>query len=173
LNTFNSTFDHGGPMNPPTLPTSDYLPFVYGVYAVASVALTVWLARTLGTNGRVFLEKVFADDPQFGDAVNRLLVVGFYLVNFGYACLHLVGGHADSPRRAIEVLATKLGSLLLVLAAMHFANLFVFNRIRKSATRTLELPPVAPQLRFADASSSRLAELARAAQPTPAATHAE
>lgn len=138
-------------MDTPISSTADYLPLVYGVYAAASLGLTVWLARTLGTNGRVFLEKVFADDPQFGDAVNRLLVVGFYLVNFGYACLHLVGGHADSPRRAIEVLATKLGSLLLVLAAMHFANLFVFNRIRKSATRTLELPPLAPQLHFTDA----------------------
>lgn len=136
----------------PVAPTpTDFLPTVYGVYALASAGLTVWLARTLGQNGRVFLEKVFADDPAFGDAVNRLLVVGFYLVNFGYACLHLVGGQADTPRAAIETLATKLGSLLLVLAAMHFANLYVFNRIRKNAARTIELPPVAPQARLADA----------------------
>ncbi len=144
-------------MDTPTPVSFDYLPVVYGAYAGVSVVLTIWLARTLGTNGRVFLEKVFADDPKFGDAVNRLLVVGFYLVNFGYACLHLVGGHADSPRAAIEVLATKLGSLLLVLAAMHFANLFVFNRIRKSAVRTTELPalpPLAPQVRFADATGA-------------------
>jgi hypothetical protein len=132
-------------------PPVDHLPIVYAAYALVSVALTVWLARTLGQNGRVFLHKVFADDPAFGDAVNRLLVVGFYLVNFGYACLHLVGGHASTGREAIEVLATKLGSLLLVLAAMHFGNLFVFNRIRKSAGRTIELPPVAPQLRLAQA----------------------
>ena len=136
----------------------DHLPLVYAAYAVVSVALTIWLARTLGQNGRVFLHKVFADDPEFGDAVNRLLVVGFYLVNFGYACLHLVGGQASTGRQAIEVLATKLGSLLLVLAAMHFGNLFVFNRIRKSAGRTIELPPVAPQLRLAHAARANGAE---------------
>ncbi len=126
----------------------DYLPIVYGVYALVSTALTIWLARTLGQNGRVFLQNVFKDDAELGDAVNRLLVVGFYLVNFGYACLHLVGGYANTPRQAIEVLAQKLGSLLLVLAAMHFANLFVFNRIRKNAARTRDLPPVQPQARL-------------------------
>ena len=112
--------------------TVDYLPLVYAAYAAASVALTIFLA------------KVFAHDPAFGDAVNRLLVVGFYLVNFGYACLHLVGGEAASVRAAIETLAVKLGWLLLALAAMHFANLLVFNRIRRGA-RPAEIPaPIAP-----------------------------
>lgn len=138
-------------MDQPVVASADYLPLVYGVYALASVALTVWLARTLAENGRVFLEAVFPDDVSFGDAVNRLLVVGFYLVNFGFACLHLVGGDASSPRAAIEVLATKLGSLLLVLAAMHFGNLLVFNRIRRSASRGVGMPPVAPQLRLHEA----------------------
>lgn len=122
----------------PTVP-ADYLPLVYAAYAAISVALTIFLARTLSVNGRIFLEKVFANDPSFGDAVNRLLVVGFYLVNFGYACLHLVGGQADSVRGAIETLAVKLGWLLLALAVMHFANLWIFNRIRRGA-RPTEIP---------------------------------
>lgn len=123
-------------------PTTDYLPLVYVLYALSSVVLTVFLARTLSVNGRVFLEKVFEGDPRFGDAVNRLLVVGFYLVNFGYACLHLVGGHASTPRLAIETLAEKLGWLLLALAAMHFLNLFVFNRIRRSAMAAVMPAPI-------------------------------
>lgn len=114
-------------------PGPDYLPLVYAAYAAVSVVLTIFLARTLSVNGRIFLAKVFADDPSFGDAVNRLLVVGFYLVNFGYACLHLVGGQADTVRGAIETLAEKLGWLLLALAVMHFANLWIFNRIRRGA----------------------------------------
>lgn len=129
-------------MHPST--PQDYLPFVYAAYALVSVGLTIFLARTLSVNGRIFLAKVFANDPSFGDAVNRLLVVGFYLVNFGYACLHLVGGEAPTMRGAIETLASKLGSLLLALAVMHFANLFIFNRIRRGA-RPAEIPaPLTP-----------------------------
>jgi len=111
---------------------ADFLTYVYVVYAVFSTALTIWLARTLGSNGRVFLHDVFPGSPALGDAVNHLLVVGFYLVNFGFALLHLVGGRASTVREAIETLAVKMGSLLLALAFMHFANLYVFNRIRRS-----------------------------------------
>ena len=140
----------------------DYLTPVYAAYAVASIALTVWLARVLGRNGRVFLDRVFPDDPTFAGSVNQLLVVGFYLVNFGFSCMHLVGGHATSVRGAVEVLAEKLGELLLVLAAMHFANLWVFNRIRKSAKPVRVEPPVSAQARVAAASSDDAGALAPA-----------
>lgn len=113
---------------------AQFLTYVYAIYAVFSVGLTIWLARTLSTNGRIFLHDVFPDSPALGDAVNHLLVVGFYLVNFGFACLHLVGGRAATVLDAIETLAAKFGSLLLALAFMHFANLYVFNRIRKGRT---------------------------------------
>ena len=75
---------------------NDFLPIVYAAYASVSVALTVFLARTLGRNGRVFLLDVFPENVGMADAVNQLLVVGFYLVNFGYACLLLRGGAASN-----------------------------------------------------------------------------
>lgn len=118
---------------------------VYAVYALFSIALTVFLARTLAKNGQVLLEDVFVDSPALGVAVNKLLVVGFYLVNFGYACLLLRGGYATDLTTSIETLAGKMGALLLSLAAMHFFNLFLFHRIR-SRLRALHTPaPVAPQ----------------------------
>lgn len=133
---------------------SDWIAVVYAVYALVSVALTIWLARTLGENGRTFLARVFTSDPELGDAVNRLLVVGFYLVNFGWACLHLSArgqGDASTVQGAIELLADKLGWLLVALAGMHFANLFVFHRIRRAANGVSMAPPVLPQARLADA----------------------
>lgn len=108
-----------------------YLIGVYIIYASISVALTVWLARTLFKNGQVFLDDVFAGKPGMAEAVNRLLVIGFYLVNLGYAALLLRADPASSVVGAIETLAFKLGLLLLSLAVMHFANLLVFHRIRR------------------------------------------
>lgn len=134
----------------------NWIPAAYLVYALASTVLTIWLARTLGKNGRVFLADVFSGDPALGDAVNRLLVVGFYLVNFGWACLHLSArGHYQLDlRAAIELLADKMGELLLVLALMHFLNLFVFNRIRRSAQGAAIVPPVLPQAQLGAAAAS-------------------
>lgn len=49
----------------------------YSSYLVISVALTVWVARTLYRSGRVFLLDAFRGNEELADSVNRLLVVGF------------------------------------------------------------------------------------------------
>lgn len=125
---------------------SAYLVPVYATYAVVAVGLTIWIARTLFKNGAVFLEEVFPDSPKMAEAVNRLLVVGFYLVNLGYASLILKAESSVSLTQAIEILAQKLGLLLLSLGAMHFANLYVFHRIRRRAKIAQLPPPVAPNM---------------------------
>jgi len=126
----------------------NYLIQVYASYAVASIGLTVWTSRALFKNGAVFLEEVFADTPKMAEAVNRLLVVGFYLVNLGYASLLLKASGSSTPVQAVEVLSSKLGLLLLSLGAMHFANLYVFHRIRRRSRIASLPPPVAPQMRL-------------------------
>jgi hypothetical protein len=104
---------------------------VYGCYAVVAIALTIYLARTLGKHGAVFLETVF-EDPRLATAINKLLVIGFYLVNLGWAMLMLKADTAETPVGAIETLAWKLGLLLVLLAVAHFTNLYVFHRIRNA-----------------------------------------
>jgi hypothetical protein len=110
---------------------------VYVAYSVIAVALTVWLARTLFKNGAVYLRDVFPDNSDLAEAVNRLLVVGFYLFNLGYAALLLRSREAATMVVAIETLAFKLGLLLLSLAAMHFVNMFLFHRIRRRSKEAL------------------------------------
>ena len=122
---------------------TNYLVPVYLVYAAVSALLTVWLARTLFKNGAIFLSDVFADTPKLAEAVNRLLVVGFYLWNLGYACLLLKAEPATSAVGAIETLAYKLGWLLLSLGTMHFFNMYLFHRIRRRAKLAMLPPPVA------------------------------
>jgi hypothetical protein len=125
---------------------------VYVVYAGASVAATISLARTLFRNGEVFLEDVFADHPRMAAAVNHLLVVGFYLLNLGYALVMLKANTGvETVTEAMETLSGKLGSLLLVLGALHMGNLYIFTRIRRRAQLRLAPPPVAPQMIHRDA----------------------
>lgn len=106
--------------------------YTYAVYVVVSVALTVWVARTLHRNGRVFLVDAFSGNETLADSINHLLLVGFYLINVGYVALALKYG--DKPhdvQGAIEFGSTKIGLVLLVLGVMHFFNLFVFAEVRR------------------------------------------
>src|SRR5437762_5076480 len=101
--------------------------WTYLAYLGISVALTIWVARTLHKNGRIFLVDAFRGNEALADSVNHLLVVGFYLVNIGFVSLALKFGirPTEAPQ-AIEMLSAKLGWVLLILGAMHFFNLGVF-----------------------------------------------
>ncbi|MGW5045099.1 hypothetical protein [Streptomyces griseoluteus] len=119
----------------------------YVIYLAVSIALTVWVARTLSRNGRVFLADVLHGNEKLADAVNHLLVVGFYLVNLGFVTLYLSDDGSIADTRGIfETLSAKLGVVLLVLGAMHLGNVFVLNKIRRRGLMERETqPPVAPQ----------------------------
>jgi hypothetical protein len=103
----------------------------YALYLISSVLLTVWVGNSLFRNGRPFLVSVFQEQG-LADSVNRLLVVGFYLVNFGAAALLInAGGAPASFGDMIQETVTRIGVVLLVLGAMHFFNMLVFHMIRR------------------------------------------
>jgi hypothetical protein len=111
----------------------------YFIYIVASVALTVWVGDTLHRNGRPFLVSVFKEDG-LADSVNRLLVIGFYLVNFGAAAILInTGGIPASLGDMVKQTVTRIGVVLLVLGFMHFNNLLILRSIRR---RDKPLPPI-------------------------------
>jgi hypothetical protein len=114
-------------------------------YLVLSVGLTVWVARTLFKSGRVFLVDSFLGNETLADSVNRLLVVGFYLINIGYVSVALkYGDKPGSLDGLIEHISTKVGVVMLVLGVMHFFNLYVFSKMRKRAILRNAVPPVQP-----------------------------
>ncbi|MFF4837629.1 hypothetical protein [Streptomyces sp. NPDC001315] len=119
----------------------------YVIYLLVSIALTIWVARTLSRNGRVFLADVLHGNEKLADAVNHLLVVGFYLVNLGFVALYLSDDDTIGDTRGVfEALSTKLGVVLLVLGVMHLGNVYVLSRIRRRGMLEREqVPPVAPQ----------------------------
>jgi hypothetical protein len=114
----------------------------YLVYLVASVLLTVWVGRSLFRNGRPFLVSVFQEQG-LADSVNRLLVVGFYLVNFGAAALLInAGGAPSSFADMVQETVTRVGVVLLVLGTMHFFNMFVLHLMRRPLRqRPMPSPP--------------------------------
>ena len=126
-----------------------YLISVYVLYGVVSIGLTMWLARTLYQNGAVFLEDVFDNNLRMAVAVNKLLVTGFYMLNLGYAFLLLQANAATDALSAGEILVRKLGLLLLSLGVIHFANMYLFYRLRRRARLADLPPPVVPQATLA------------------------
>lgn len=115
----------------------------YVLYLAISLGVTVWVARTLSKNGRVFLVDAFHGNAELADSVNHLLVAGFYLINVGYVTLALrTTAVLATPREAIELVSDKIGIVLVVLGIMHFFNLYIFSRLRKRGQERPMPPPL-------------------------------
>jgi len=127
-----------------------YVVHTYVIYLVLSIAVTIWVARTLHKNGRAFLVDAFHGQEGLADSVNHLLVVGFYLVNLGWIVMTLRTRESPSEvRSAIELLSDKVGTVLFGLGIMHFFNLALFSGFRRRALERLaSAPPPIPPTSF-------------------------
>ncbi len=107
---------------------------LYVAYLLITITVTIWVARTLFRNGKLFLVDIFHGNKDLAEAVNNLLLVGFYLINIGYAVYTLqVVADVNNARAVIEILSLKIGAIILILGCMHFLNMFIFFRLRKRA----------------------------------------
>jgi hypothetical protein len=105
----------------------------YAVYLVISIAMTIWVARVLSETGGVFLIKCFGQDKELAQSTNRLLVIGFYLVNVGLICFRLDGWKV-SDAGVIPDVGSRIGLSVLALGAMHFFNMFMIAKFGKTVS---------------------------------------
>ncbi len=114
----------------------NYIIITYCFYLFITISLTIWVAETLFKNGKVFLIDIFHGNKELAGSVNNLLLVGFYLINIGYAVYTLqVTSNIANVQQVIERLSLKIGLIILILGAMHFFNLYIFFALRKKATQ--------------------------------------
>ena len=101
----------------------------YALYLLISIAITIWVARTLSKNGEVFLIQCFGHNAVLARSTNHLLVVGFYLVNIGFITLTLsLGTEPTTITETIRFLNSKVGLAVLVVGGMHFFNMTAIAR---------------------------------------------
>lgn len=117
----------------------------YSLYLLISISMTIWVAYTLSTNGKIYLIRCFGHDAELATSINHLLVVGFYLVNFGFIALALsLAGTAETVIELMRFLGWYVGIATLLLGAMHFFNMGLVTRHgRKVADWVHEQNPAA------------------------------
>ena len=128
-------------MLPLNNPITDHIS--YAIYLAVSIGMTIWVARVLSSSGEVFLARCFGQDTELATSTNRLLVIGFYLVNIGFICLRLNTWPAEQVN-LIPAIGSRIGVSILVLGLMHFVNMLLIARFGKNVSRSVrehELQP--------------------------------
>ena len=110
--------------------TLGIVPTTHLCYLVLGVGLTVWVAHTLRIHGRVFLARGCKGNAELAGSLSHLVVMGFYLLHLGVLLLALpAGGEVTDLVGVIELLSTKIGFVLIVLAVSHFTHIAIYSRI--------------------------------------------
>ncbi len=114
----------------------------YLAYIGVSLGITFWVGRTLNRNGRIFLLENYKDKPQLADAINQMLLVGFYLINIGYIAytMRIEGTGPTNWAQGLEFLSTKIGAMAIVLGVMHFGLMFALQKYAQMAKTQAKNP---------------------------------
>lgn len=104
----------------------------YLIYIVITYVITVHVGLQFYRNGRHYILAMFEGNEKYTDRVNHILLVGYYLVNLGYAALMISSwGYVASVEELVTSLAHNVGRIMLMLAVLHYINMAVIILITK------------------------------------------
>lgn len=103
----------------------------YGIYGILTYYITVHVGWLCYKHGIHYLKEEIQDD-KVATTINQILLVGYYLLNLGYALLRI--SHwpiMTTSLDVIETVAYRVGGIVLILGLMHAFNLLLIYLLRK------------------------------------------
>jgi hypothetical protein len=124
--------------------TTNYNIIAYSVYIPTTIALSIWIAKSLHNNTKAFLVEKFKDNTDLASSTNNLIQTRFYLIALGFSFMKMhievyaryihgqaVMAQVTNTQETIEHLAVKLGAFTLMLGVLLFFNFFIMLMIQK------------------------------------------
>ena len=96
----------------------------YTIYLPIIVFITVRIGWLCYKNGELFLYTLF-EDKSLVKSINNLLLIGYYLTNIGYAIITI--SYWEPIHNVVEIISSltfTLGKIILILATLHYNNIF-------------------------------------------------
>lgn len=104
----------------------------YLIYLPITFYITVIVGWVLYKKGIVFLNDAFNSNVELAGILNRFLLLGYYLLNLGYAAVSIhIFSEINSITQLIEELSKRIGMLIIGLALMHYFNMYTFSHFNK------------------------------------------
>lgn len=108
----------------------------YLIYGIITFYITVKVGWICYKNGIHFIQLELQDE-QIAHSVNKLLLVGYYLLNLGYALSMIytwktIHNHLE----LLSTLSYRTAYIILGLGLMHYFNIAVITLLRKKSSNT-------------------------------------
>ena len=113
----------------------NHIVITYLTYLPIVLLMTFLVAKILFKNSIIFILDIFKGRKEIATPTNRLLEIGFYLLNVGTALLILKTKAIETTQQMVEILSLKIGGFSIYLGVMLFAYMFLFFRGKKKSNQ--------------------------------------
>lgn len=104
----------------------------YLIYLPMAMFITINVGWLFYKNGKVFLMAIFQNNIDLVNYINKVLLLGYYLINIGYSIIIIsFWKHLEGWLNIIQSISKNIGMIILILAILHYNNLFWINYITK------------------------------------------
>ena len=106
----------------------DYNLIGYGIFILIIVLIIVVVGKICYRNGNIFVASLIPDHLELCQQINKVLLVGYYLVNIGYAAMSLASWeNINSLAHLVEVIAFKTAIIVCIFSVLHYLNIFILT----------------------------------------------
>lgn len=103
----------------------------YCIYGIITIYVCVYVGLQFHKNGYYYIVSIF-EEEKISNAINNLLLIGYYLVNIGYTIYSISQWNTiENFKQLIDNLSTKLAFIFIVLAVLNVINIAVLSFFRK------------------------------------------
>ena len=104
----------------------------YILYVLLSSTIVILVGNWCYKNGKIYILSYFSNDLNFGNGINKLLRIAYYLLNLGLSVwsLHSMREISNGVEVIIEI-SNRLSFILLIIATLHFINIYTVYLIHK------------------------------------------
>ena len=105
----------------------------YIIYIPLIFFITIKVGWLFYKHGEIFLTTIFENNIPLVKNVNNLLLTGYYLVNLGYSIITIsYWNKINNTIELINVMSTTLGVIIILLALLHYNNIFWLKHLTQS-----------------------------------------
>ncbi|MBU2947425.1 hypothetical protein [Zobellia uliginosa] len=101
----------------------------YLIYFILSSIIIYHVGNVCYTNGNVFIRNLLKKEVAFSIQINRMLLIGYYLLNIGYCAITIIHWDTiDSIPMLIAIITRKMSVIILIIAVMHYSNIYLIKK---------------------------------------------
>lgn len=106
----------------------------YILFLTISSYITIDVGKRCYHEGKAYL-KYLLHDEGICLTINRILLGCYYLLNLGYIAINLTTWNKiNNLEEMINITATRVGSIVLILCVLHYINIFMLYFLRNKLT---------------------------------------